>query len=174
LIRILKTIKPCSVLCIHYKRRKKMNRYWAGFLGGFIGGLARMSLEMLAFASGISEMNMMRSMGRLLAPMGTIPPGLNWLIHALVAGLVGLLITALAPRDYPKSVWSAGVVIGLITFGAMNLLLAVVGVSPAWALGFGSLLTNIFTHLVLGWIITYALYLSRTAAIQNNKSGNPE
>jgi hypothetical protein len=109
-----------------------MNRYWAGFLGGFIGGLSRMSLELLAFASGISRMNMMRSMGRLLSPTGVITPGFNWLIHALAAGLVGLLIAALVPRDYPKSVWSAGVVIGLITFGAMNLLLAVVGITPAW------------------------------------------
>lgn len=143
-----------------------MNRYWAGFLGGFIGGLVRMSLEMLAFASGISRMNMMKSMGRLLFPTGTIAPGLNWLIHALAAGLVGLLIAALVPRNYPNFFWSTGVVIGSIAFGAMNLLLAAVGITPAWALGIGSLLTNIFTHLVLGWIITYALYLSRNAAVE--------
>ncbi|MCL6592110.1 MAG: hypothetical protein K6U80_19455 [Firmicutes bacterium] len=53
-----------------------------------------------------------------------------------------------------------------ITFGAMNLLLDVVGIIPAWSLGTGSLLTNIIAHLVLGWIIAYALYLSRTVTVE--------
>ena len=144
-----------------------MNRYWAGFFGGFIGGLAMMSLELLAFAGGVSRINMMKSMGRLLSPTGTISPAINWLIHALGAGLVGLLVATLVPRNYPNFFWYSGVLIGSIMFGAMNLLFAAVGNSPAWALGTGSLLTSIFTHLVLGWIITYALYLSRTGVVEN-------
>jgi hypothetical protein len=150
-----------------------MNRYWAGFIGGIIGGLAYMSLDQLAFAVKISKMNMLRTMERLLSPIGNIPPGLIWLIHILATGLVGLLIAALVSRNYVKSFWSTGLVIGLIMFGAMNLLFAIVGITPAWALGTGSLLTNIFTHLALGWIITYAIYLSHTAAVQNNELDNP-
>lgn len=144
-----------------------MNRYWVGFLGGFIGGLTMMSLELLAFAGGISRMNMLKSMGRLLTPAGAISPGVNWLFHALGTGLAGLLVAALVPRNYPSFFWYSSVLIGSIMFGAMNLLFAVVGIPPAWALGTGSLLTSIFTHLVLGSIITYALYLSRTGVVEN-------
>lgn len=136
-----------------------MNRYLAGFLGGLIGGFVRLGSERIAFASNLTNVNMIRIMDRLIPG---ITPGLGWVIHGLMAGLVGLVVALIVPKYYPKSYWTAGIVIGLILWGAMNLLFIVFGITtPSWALGFGSLIIDLVTHWALGIIIAYALWLSR-------------
>lgn len=43
-----------------------MNRYLAGFLGGLIGGFVRLGLERIAFASNLTNVNMIQIMGRMM------------------------------------------------------------------------------------------------------------
>lgn len=88
---------------------------------------------------------------------------MNRYLAGFLGGLIGGFVRlGCVPKYYPKSYWTAGIVIGLILWGTMNLLFIVFGITtPSWALGYGSLITNLVTHLALGIIIAYALWLSR-------------
>lgn len=141
-----------------------MNRYWMGFIGGVFGGIVYLTLEQWAFANGISRMSMAAIMDKLFSP------GFYWGIHVLVTGLVGLLAAALVPRKYYRFFGVVGLGIGLLLFGAMNVLFALVGLPLVWALGTGSLLTELAIHLILGWIIAYSLFQSIVANVE--RSGN--
>lgn len=88
----------------------------------------------------------------------------------VIHGLMGLGIALIVPKNYLRSYFNTGIIIGLILWGVMNLLFVFVFTrltEPSWALGIGSILTDLITHVVLGVIIAYALWLSTTEVNSN-------
>lgn len=139
-----------------------MQRNSAGFVGGLAGGLIRLALDQIVFASGISGVN---TVGWFSTLLGTASAFWSWVAYGLVTGAIGWLISLVVPKDYPSSYLPAGLLIGAVLWTGMNALFALSGlVRPTWSMGAGSLIMDLLTHFVWGAVIAYGLWRTRADA----------
>lgn len=134
-----------------------MQRNTVGFLGGIIGGFFKLLVDQTTFASNISNVDTVGTFSRVLftANKTNIP---GWFIYILGTGLVGWLVSRLIPKQFITSYFSSGLVLGVILWGVMNILFALSKVTtPTWSMGIGSFIVNLFSHLVLGIVLVYAI-----------------
>ena len=147
-----------------------MQRDLAGFVGGIIGGLAMLILDQVTFAANISSVNSIGIMSRFLFPTGRINYVAGWLIGLLITGAVGWLVAKVLkvlPEKYSREFITSGLILGIILWGAMNIVFAVTGtITPTWSMGASSLIVNLITHLVLGVIITYTLWITKAEVVE--------
>lgn len=119
----------------------------------------RLILEQFALSTRVSSMN---TVGVVTRALSLQTRSFSWLIYLLAAGVLGWLIALIVRRDYPRSYLSSGILLGLIIWGAMNLLFSLTRLAvPTWSRTAGTLITDIATHLVLGITIAYALWRTR-------------
>lgn len=136
-----------------------MQRSTAGFVGGLVGGLIRLALAHIAFAVGISSGNTVDWLSRLF---GTISGLWSWVIFGLAAGVIGLLVSLVVPKDYPSSYLTAGLLVGVVLWAGMNVVLQLSGLAlPTWSTGANSFVVDLVTHLVWGISIMYGLWRTR-------------
>ena len=141
-----------------------MQRNAAGFVGGLAGGLIRLALDQIAFAGGISGVNTVGWFSRLL---GTASAFWEWVAYGLVTGVIGWLVSLVVPKHYPSSYLPAGLLVGAVLWAGMNALFALSGlVRPTWSMGAGSLITDLFTHLVWGVTMAYGLWKTRVESTE--------
>jgi len=137
----------------------------AGFWGGVIGGLIKLILDQTAFASNISSVDTVGMFSQLLGMQYFA----MWIIYILATGVIGWIISQFVIREYSASYFSSGVLLGVTLWGIMNIFFSVTGVTtPTWAMGIGSLIVNLISHIVLGIGITYALWRFGTKGIQQS------
>lgn len=129
----------------------------AGIIGGVIGGIIKLALDQLTFAVGISSVDTVGQLSRLL--FGSTKISLvMWIVYLIATGLAGWLVSWLIPAGSINSYFVSGIVVGAVLWTAMNLIFTAIGtVTPTWAMGAGSFIVNLITHIVLGISITYTM-----------------
>jgi len=121
--------------------------------------LIRLALAQIAFASRISSGNTVDWFSRLFGTTGGL---WSWVVFGLAAGVIGLLVSLVVPKDYPSSYLRAGLLVGAVLWAGMNVVLGLSRLAlPTWSMGAGSLVVDLVTHLVWGVSITYSLWRTR-------------
>ena len=119
----------------------------------------------VTFATNISSVNSVGIMSRFLG--GAISPVAAWLIGILITGVVGWLVAIIFSKEFPREYISSGLILGLILWVAMNIVFAATGnITPTWSMGISSLIVNLIAHLVTGVIITYTLWRTKVAVVE--------
>lgn len=94
-----------------------------------------------------------------------VRPGLA--AYLVATGIVGWIVSKLIPKEYVASYFSSGLILGVVLWGAMNILFAVSGMAtPTWSMGIGSFTVNLVSHLILGVTIVYALVWTQVKAAE--------
>lgn len=140
----------------------------SGILGGIIGGLVKLGLDQITYTIGISTVDTVGTFSGIF--FGGPQYFAVWIIYLIGSGLIGWLAALLIPAKYSKSYITTGIIVGIIIWGGMNVIFAAADIAtPTWAMGIGSFITNLVTHIVLGIIITYTVwaYGSRKVSSQN-------
>ena len=135
-----------------------MTRDGIGLLAGVTGGVVKLALDQLTFAAGISAVNEVGIFSRILFPVAATTPVLTWIVYLVGTAAIGWLVARLLDKPYLVSYLPSGLLLGATLWVAMNIIFIALGITPTWAMGVSSLVVNLVTHLVLGLIITYALY----------------
>jgi len=142
-----------------------MTKGTAAFIGGLIGGFIKLSIDQLAFESNISSINTAGMFSSYL--FGTSANLLTWILYILAVGVIGWLISFLISDALYINFLTYGLMIGILWWAAMNVLIAIIGIStPTWLLGTGSLIVSIISHLALGVIIVYTILRLRTKDVE--------
>lgn len=129
-----------------------MQRGTAGFVGGVIGGIIKLVIDQITLAINISAVDTIGTFSRLFS----MPSVLCWFVYIIATGLLGLVIVKIIPRSYENNFFTAGVILGTVVWGLMNIIFAVSGVvNPTWSMGLGSFVFNLISHMVLGVTIFY-------------------
>ncbi|SMC44048.1 hypothetical protein [Sporomusa malonica] len=131
-----------------------MDRNIAGLIGGVIGGVAKLVLDQLTFASGISSVDTIGTVSNLLS----VQSGIGWFIYAIATGFAGWLAARLISQEHLVYYFSSGSILGIVLWVLMNIFFIVSGVAtPTWLMGTGSFVINLISHLVLGIVIAYTI-----------------
>lgn len=144
-----------------------MQRGWAGFVGGVIGGLAMLTLDQVTFFTKISSVNSIAIMSQFLFPASGINYVAGWLLGILITGVVGWLVAIILSKEFPREYISSGLILGAILWGAMNIVFVITGTTtPTWSLAVSSLIINLTVHLLLGVSITYTLWRTKMKVVE--------
>jgi len=144
-----------------------VQRWVAGFLGGVIGGFVKLVLDQATFAINLSNVDTISTLSRFLFPAGGVNYTAGWIIYMLGTGVVGWIVSKLFSKEFPREYFSSGLLLGVILWGVMNTVFAITGVIiPTWAMGVGSFIVNLITHLVLGLAITYTLWRNKMEIVR--------
>jgi len=135
----------------------------AGIIGGVIGGFIMLIIDQLTFAVGISTIDTIGELSRLLFG-GTRASLLMWIAYLIVAGLVGWLVSVIIPVRRMDSYFVSGIVVGVVLWAGMNLIFTAIGITPTWSVGIGSFVINLISHVVFGISITYTMLKYRARA----------
>lgn len=128
-----------------------------GFIGGVIGGLIKLTLDQISYATGISAVDTAGTFSGILF-QGTQYLEV-WIIYLFVTGLAGGLASILIPVKNLNSYITIGIIVGVILWAGMNIIFVITGfAAPTWAMGVGSFIVNLITHIVLGITITYTMF----------------
>lgn len=147
-----------------------MRRDAVGFISGVVGGLIKLLLDQFTFGIGISRVDTIGVFANMFS-LARASSLWVWVLYILITGIAGWAVARLVSKDFVDSYVTAGVILGAVFWGIMNVFFVVTNLTvPTWSMGVASLLINLATHMVLGVIITYSLvlysYEGRKLAIQ--------
>lgn len=136
-----------------------MKKTTAGLIGGFIGGIVKLSIDQTLFATEISPVNTVGSFTSLFGGIESSVTPLGSIMYIVVAAVVGLIISFILNESIFFNYLVYGAVMGLSLWVLMNIVFLISGAAiPTWSTGGAGIISDLITYFILGVIITYSIF----------------
>jgi len=76
-----------------------MQRGTAGFIVGALGGIIKVEIEQISFASNVSSSSMIDTVSKILFSGRGTYPVFSWIIYILITGLFGWVLSKIISKE---------------------------------------------------------------------------
>jgi hypothetical protein len=144
-----------------------MKRSTAGFGAGVAAGLIKLLIDQIAFTANISNVNTAGIILQIFYGGKEKLPLISWGIYIVITGFIGLLVSRIISKEAASNFLASGIITGVVLWAIMNVILYISEIAaPTWSVNVNSFIINLFSHIVFGIIVIYAISKSKEEVVE--------